>query len=301
VGMLVIVIVSAIIGYGFYATSFAQGREHVTTVGDQVFNWNDYADALHLCQLGLCQLDFGPSSGDEREDPIIFLEKTELITLGAIEANTSITDDEVTQEIRLLLEEGGEPLTDEEFQELYQEVLSNVGLSDGEFREVVATQLLQTKLSEDFVGQVPQSGEQVRTEAIPVTTEEEAAAVMGNLSKGEDFTSLADEYGGGELGWLPRGIVGEGFDQVAFNISIGEVSDPFPSNTGYLIIRVLDREEDRAFEKEVREQLAVNAYSDWLQGEIEEKVERNPKYVQENPEYINNLLDLYEWALDQIS
>ena len=295
-GMLVIVIILAIIGYGFYATSFAQGREHVTTVGDQVFNRNDYADALHLCQLG-----FSPSSGDEREDPIIFLENTELITLGAIEANTSVTDDEVTQEIRLLLEEGGEPLTDEEFQERYQQVLSNIGLSDGEFREVVATQLLQTKLSEDFVDQVPQSAEQVRAEAILVTTEEEAAAVMGNLSKGEDFASIADEYGGGDLGWLPRGIMGEEFDQVAFSIGIGDVSDPFPSHDGYLIIRVLDREEDRAFEEEVREQLAVKAYSDWLEGEIEEKVERNPKYDQENPEYTKNLLDLYKWALDQIS
>jgi len=295
-GTLVITLVLAIIGYGVYATIIAPAGERVTTVGDRVFSKADYADALHLCQLGFC-----PPSGDEREDPILFLENTEIIRLGAAAANISVTEDEVTQAIRISLEEeGGEPLTDEEFEGRYQELLSNIGLSDEEFQEIMATQLLQTKLSESFVAQIPQSAEQVHLQAITVATEEEAQVVMGNLSEGEDFASLAEQYGDGDLGWLPRGIMSQEFDEFAFSSNIGNVSEPFFTNDGYYIIKVLDKE-DRELGEAVREQLAVNDFSDWLEEEIEEKVERNPKYDRENPGYMKNLEELYEWALDQIS
>lgn len=302
-GTLVITLVLAIIGYGVYATIIAPAGEQVTTVGDRVFSRADYADALRLCQLGFC-----PSTGDEREDPILFLEMNDLVKQGA-EAfimegapadELSVTEDEVTQGIRLLLEEDGEPLSDEEFEDRYQQVLSNMGLSDEKFREVVKADLLRQKVGEYFVGQVPQSAEQVHVQAILVATEGEAQVVMGNLSEGEDFASLAEQYGDGDLDWLPRGIMSPEFDEVAFSIDIDKVSEPFFTNDGYYIVKVLDKEE-RALDEEVRKQLATSELSIWLTQERENKVERNPKYDRENPEYMKNLEELYEWALDQIS
>lgn len=302
-GTLVITLVLAIIGYGVYATIIAPAGEQVTTVGDRVFSRADYADALRLCQLGFC-----PSTGDEREDPILFLEMNDLVKQGA-EAfimegapadELSVTEDEVTQGIRLLLEEDGEPLSDEEFEDRYQQVLSNMGLSDEKFREVVKADLLRQKVGEYFVGQVPQSAEQVHVQAILVATEEEAQVVMGNLSEGEDFASLAEQYGDGDLDWLPRGIMSPEFDEVAFSIDIDKVSEPFFTNDGYYIVKVLDKEE-RALDEEVRRQLAASELSSWLAQERENKVERNPKYDRENPEYMKNLEELYEWALDQVS
>ena len=288
-GTAVITLVLAIIGYGVYATIIAPAGEQVTTVGDRVFSRADYADALRLCQLGFC-----PPSGDERENPILFLEMSELIRLGAAEANISVTDNEVTQAIRISLEEErGKPLTDEEFQEIYQQL-------DEDTIEVMATQLLQIKLGEDFLSRVPQSAEQVHVQAILVATEEEVQVVMGNLSEGEDFASLAEQYGDGDLGWLPRGIMSQEFDEFAFNSNIGNVSEPFFTNDGYYIVKVLDKEE-RALDEEVQKQLATSELSIWLAQERENKVERNPKYDRENPEYMKNLEDLYEWALDQIS
>lgn len=288
-GTAVITLVLAIIGYGVYATIIAPAGEQVTTVGDRVFSRADYADALRLCQLGFC-----PPSGDERENPILFLEMSELIRLGAAEANISVTDNEVTQAIRISLEEErGKPLTDEEFQEIYQQL-------DEDTIEVMATQLLQIKLGEDFLSRVPQSAEQVHVQAILVATEEEVQVVMGNLSEGEDFASLAEQYGDGDLGWLPRGIMSQEFDEFAFSSNIGNVSEPFSTNDGYYIVKVLDKEE-RALDEEVQKQLATSELSIWLAQERENKVERNPKYDRENPQYMKNLEDLYEWALDQIS
>ncbi len=298
-GTLVITVVLAIIGYGVYATIIAPAGEQVTTVGDRVFNRADYADALHLCQLG-----FYPSSGNEREDPILFLEMNDLVKQGA-EAfimegapadELSVTDDEVTQGIKDMLFPEEEEIDDER----YNQMLSNMGLSSQEFREVVKADLLRDKLGKYFVGQIPQSAEQVHVQAILVATEEEAQVVMGNLSEGEDFASLAEQHGDGDLGWLPRGIMNQEFDEVAFSSNIGNVSEPFFTNDGYYIIKVLDKEE-RALDEEVRRQLAAIELSSWLTQERENKVERNPKYDRENPDYMVNLEDLYEWALDQIS
>jgi hypothetical protein len=139
-------------------------------------------------------------------------------------------------------------------------------------------------------------------EAILVATEEEAMEVMGNLSAGEDFTSMAAKLGGGDMGWLPRGIMSQEFDDVAFNpdIELGTVT-PFGTDEGWYIIRVLGHEEDRAIDEEYRGQLAVSAIAGWLSDEWDSKVERSPKYDPENPGYIENLQDLYVWALDKIN
>ncbi len=295
IGTLLLVVIATLISYGFYATSIAPGSEWVTTVGDRDFNSNDYARTLRL---------YPPSqeSANPAQLTLENMENIELLWQGSAGFNISITDDEVTQEIRLLLEEDGEPLTDEEFEERYKERLSAIGLSDEEYREVVKTGLIQTEVSEHFLDQVPQSAEQVHVEAILVATEEEAMEVMGNLSTGEDFTSMAAKLGGGDMGWLPRGIMSQEFDDVAFNpdIELGIVT-PFSTDEGWYIIRVLGHEEDRAIDEEYRGQLAVSAIAGWLSDEWDSKVERSPKYDPENPGYIENLQDLYVWALDKIN
>jgi parvulin-like peptidyl-prolyl isomerase len=166
----------------------------------------------------------------------------------------------------------------------------------------VKTGLIQTEVSEYFIAQVPQSAEQVHVEVIWVATEEEAMEVMGNLSAGEDFTSVAAKLGGGDMGWLPRGIMSQEVDDVAFNpdLELGTIT-PFGTDEGWYIIRVMEREEDRTIDEEKRSQLAVSAISSWLADEWESKVERSPKYDPENPGYTVNLQDLYVWALDKIN
>jgi len=284
-GLLVVAVILAIIGYGFYATSFAPVREWVTTVGGKVFNADDYVKTLRLYS----------SSEGSTEAPLLTLEDNELVRQGAITYNIIATDDEVTQRIKDILFPEEEKID----YELYNEMLRSMGISNEEFREAVKTDIFRERLNQYFLVQVPQSAEQVHVEAIMVATEEEAAEVMGNLSQGEDFSSLAAKLGGGDLGWLPRGIMSQEFDEVAFSIEIGEVSDPFLSGEVYYIIKVLEREE-REIEEEIREQLAYIVFSSWLEEERDSKVERNPKYNQKNPEYMVNLENLYEWAMDEI-
>ena len=313
-GTLVITLVLAIIGYGFYATSIAPARQWVTKVkvddSYTVFRGSDYADALRLCQLG-----FYSTSGDVREDPIFVLENNELVRQGA-EAfiregapadELSVSDAEIDEAIKDIVSAMDEPQTEEEFDALYQTLLDYYGLSDEEFREVMATDLLQAKLSHYLENQVPEVGAlvpQVHVQAILVDSEEEAVAVVERLDGGEDFATVAEEHrqGDGDLGWLPRRIMSPTFDEVAFDpdLALDTVIEPFPTDEGYYIIKVLERDEEREIEEWIRETLKDMAFGRWLEEEREEKVERNPKYDRENAEFMKNLENLYQWALDQI-
>ncbi len=167
-------------------------------------------------------------------------------------------------------------------------IAANISLTDDEVN-------LQERLDESLRAQVPEVGAlvpQVYVQAILVDSEEDAAVVMEGLDAGEAFASLAEEYGDGDLGWLPRGIMSPEFDEVAFSTPVGKVSEPFSTAEGYYIIKVLEQAE-RALDEDVREQLEANAFDYWLEAQREEKVERQVD--------AEELEEIYEWALKQIS
>lgn len=69
------------------------------------------------------------------------------------------------------------------------------------------------------------------------------------IKAGADFTEMAREHSddhataqnGGELPWMSKGQIVEGFERVAYSLSVGEVSRPFLSEFGYHIILLKDK------------------------------------------------------------
>lgn len=69
------------------------------------------------------------------------------------------------------------------------------------------------------------------------------------LNAGGDFADLAMKYSedpgskekGGDLGFFERRMMVKEFDEAAFNLKVGEVSDVVKSNFGYHIIKVTDK------------------------------------------------------------
>jgi len=90
------------------------------------------------------------------------------------------------------------------------------------------------------------------------------SALAGNYSQHESKTN------GGRLDGLERGDMGStAFDQVAFNITLNQVSEPVKDESvqtsgGYWIVKVIDRG-DRQLDEQLREQLKDKRYSDWLE------------------------------------
>ena len=83
------------------------------------------------------------------------------------------------------------------------------------------------------------------------------------MKKGEDFAKLAKEYStdtsasqGGDLGFTPRGQLVPEYEDAAFSLPAGEVSDLVRTQFGYHIIKVTDKKrEGLATLAEVQQQL----------------------------------------------
>ncbi len=103
--------------------------------------------------------------------------------------------------------------------------------------------------------------EEVHARHILVATEEEAKAVKADLDAGKPFeveamaktTDPSGKQNGGDLGFFQKGQMVPEFEQAAFAMQPGQVSDPVKSQFGWHIIKV---EEKRMTKPEPIEQLA---------------------------------------------
>ena len=147
---------------------------------------------------------------------------------------------------------------------------------------------------------IDEEDDEIKARAMLLGSKAKAEQVRAALASG-NFSSLAKEYSqheskteGGELGWLKQGDMGsEAFDEVAFNITANEVSEPVKDEIaqttgGYWIVKVVDRGEHQ-LEKEVREALTDRHLNDWF----EERRENST---------IESLLDeeKISWAVDKV-
>jgi peptidyl-prolyl cis-trans isomerase C len=89
---------------------------------------------------------------------------------------------------------------------------------------------------------------------IMLPTEDGARAIVKKLraKKDVDFAALARAHSvapeaeqGGDLGWFEKGDMPAVFDQACFSLAPGDVSDLTPSELGYHVFKVIEREEER--------------------------------------------------------
>jgi parvulin-like peptidyl-prolyl isomerase len=155
-------------------------------------------------------------------------------------------------------------------------LLDEVGMSHDEFVElIVKPQIAREKIRQHVGDEVPTRAEQVRAAHILVATEEAARLIHEELV-GDDPRDFAEAAGaqstdvqtapnGGDLGWFPRGVMVQEFDQVAFETSVDEISEPFQTEFGWHIVKVLEHDEDRPVEISLLQQLRQRAFQDWLE------------------------------------
>jgi parvulin-like peptidyl-prolyl isomerase len=167
------------------------------------------------------------------------------------------------------------PYTYEAFQQDYQSVVEalkkEINFSERQLRQVIESQLYRQKVMEALTKDLPRTQEQVWARHILVPDQETANTVETRLKQGEDFAKLAAEFStddatknnSGDLGWFPVGQMDPAFEKVAFNLNIGQISDPVESQFGWHIIQVLGHE-DRPLSDAQYQQLQLTKFNDWL-------------------------------------
>ena len=121
---------------------------------------------------------------------------------------------------------------------------SPVVVTEAEMREVyeagraLATHPELVKLRQAVVAPAPSDSAWSTAQAL-------GDNLLSRLSSGEDFAALASEYSmdgsaalGGDLGWFRRGQMVREFEEVAFRLPVGRVSDLVRSQFGWHIIRI---------------------------------------------------------------
>ena len=147
----------------------------------------------------------------------------------------------------------------------------STGLDMNFYRALVSDSLLHDKLLTDITKDLKPAQEQVWARHILVATQVEADAVEARLKAGEDFAKVATEVStdtgsktkGGDLGWFAKGAMVAPFEQAAFSMAIGQISDPVKSQFGFHIIQVLGHE-NRPLDNSAFTTLKTTTFNDFM-------------------------------------
>lgn len=197
----------------------------------------------------------------------------EVINQEAKANNITVTDADLNKEIDSMKESFGS-------EEAFNQMLTKYNWTLESLRkqmvpQVQLTKLLTPKVSvtdqeiKDYYEQNKESmatPEQVRASHILVKTKAEAEAIVKDLKGGADFAALAKEKStdpgskdnGGDLNYFSKGQMVPSFEEAAFKLKVGEISEPVQSDFGYHIIKVTDHKD------------AVNPTFDQKKDEIKE-------------------------------
>ncbi|MCQ6273965.1 peptidylprolyl isomerase [Bacillus sp. V3B] len=191
-------------------------------------------------------------------ETLSYLIDNKIVDIEADKQNIAISDKEIDEEMQVYMDSyGGE--------ESFNSILEQSGVSKEDIETDIVNYLKIVKLLESDIEisdkemetyfeenkESYNEAEQVEASHILVEEEETAKEVKEQLSAGEDFTDLAREYStdtsnaenGGELGFFGQGEMVAEFEDVAFSMNIGDISEPVQTDYGYHIIHVTDKKE----------------------------------------------------------
>ena len=115
-----------------------------------------------------------------------------------------------------------------------------------------------------------------------------AKELYAKIAAGEDFAMLAQEYSegagraaGGDIGWVNRGTLIPGIEEVAFEkLTVGQVSEPFRTSMGIHIVKLEGRESGNVLPlatvaPKIREELLNKAleerFTKWVKTDLRRK------------------------------
>lgn len=191
-------------------------------------------------------------------------------------------------------------LSDEELAQgleaIAREVKQDFGMSMAEYRRLLRANLLRQAMSSE-IGErdVPKTERQIRPRHILIRFDAEDAApaeagrtenqawelarnLVNRMEQGESFGYLATQYSDdpsaagneGNLGWVRMGALVPEFEEVAFSLPVGVLSEPFLSEFGLHIVEVLEADEEAERPSDAVQRDSAQKFNEWLQNQREQ-------------------------------
>ena len=222
------------------------------------------------------------------EQNAIQIAERKLLLDAAMEANTVTSPEELDEALNYQYSRAGG-------KEAFQKALNDNGLDEKQVKENIRTDLvIQNYLNVLLAQEITVTDEEIlavyeqdktasvrhilfltegKTESEKAEILKRTEALLVRARSGEDFAGLAKEFtedldskdSGGLYENFGRGYMVKPFEDAAFSVPVGEISDVVETQYGYHIIKVLSREkETRPFEEaraEIEEQIKQNRKS----------------------------------------
>ncbi|MGL5255415.1 MAG: foldase protein PrsA [Proteocatella sp.] len=264
----------------FEKTSLKVGKEYEMIFGENI--WNSEVDGGQIFKDVF------------KEEILNVMISQELVSQQADKEGIKVTEQEISNELKSFKEYIGKMPTyldflkesqiDDEFlkshikqnlifEKYRNKIMSESNIDESELRAYYEAHLdeykkEEIKASHIFISTLNSMKEPLSEEET-AKKESEAKELLKRLKSGEDFAKLAKEYSeddasavnGGDLGYFTKGVMLPEFEEAAFKLNKGEMSDIVKSPSGYHIIKVFDKKvEISNFEDEKENILGVIRY-----------------------------------------
>jgi parvulin-like peptidyl-prolyl isomerase len=322
IGAALILVIFGIVAFGYYREFYEPPRVTAGEIRGVKFTMGDLVDRIRVLQ-GIRRYQGG--FVDLSVVPFEYLQdllNAEILRQAAPGLGVTITDDEIEEALKDQFyptppdgQDADPGQLDREFDNNYTGFLTQVRLTDEEYRDLVSEQLLGRLLTVMFAGTIPEQAEQVEVEWIRMELQDnnvDPLAVRERLDE-EEFANVAAEVGSsagfsdfaGYVGWVPRGAFpdldetlfgseGNGEDERKVEpLPVGEISDPVFLQEGVYIIHKIAGPEERELDVIMQVKLAHEMVEEWRN----EQLSRGSK---EGWLKINFDSDRYAWVADQV-
>lgn len=181
----------------------------------------------------------------------------ELVYEKVLSEKYKVTDKELDAKVAELKEQMGDNFATALAQSGYEdEDALKSSMRIGMLQEKAAIKDIKVKESE-IKKRYEETQPQIKARHILVADEKTAKDVKAKLAKGEKFEDLAKEVStdtgskeaGGDLGWFGTGAMLPEFEEAAYKLKKGEISEPVKTEYGYHIIQLQDKKEKESYDK----------------------------------------------------
>ena len=283
---LILSAVGALVGAALHGELVVRPAEPVASVNGEPIPASRYADYLALRQFELTrQLAVAPPATDSRDpshpqaqlstldvSTITELTNAHLMRAEATALGVQTHDNAVDLALYEFVSGPGEIADDFDFEQAFAKIREETKLDTDTIRSFIADRALADAVANHLAAQLDPAPAQIRVSQIVVPTEDTAETVTARLDALQPFALVAQQAStdasaadGGDLGWLPRGLMPNAWDEAAFALRPGARSKPVSTSLGWHVIHVHESSPSRELDPETAERRRWVTYQNWLQ------------------------------------